>query len=563
LCYIAPVSSRRFVALAAALGAAVGLVLTAPLALHIRSRVLEDGTYDAYQFLWNLWWVRESLCRLHTSPFHTRYLFYPEGTGLFFHTLSSSLGVASIPLQAVAGLVAAHNVLVIAAPVLTTLTTALLAREVTGDGWAALAAAPVAATSAIAVWFAPVLYLDCLYLVTGLLWCWWRAQRLRRWRDIVLVLLVLAALVFASPEYALIALALLALDSIARMLGPRAVAPRWGRGMAAFWGIAALGLGTLAVVVLAVPAAPPPPEQLTRASGYAAGLVTPPWLIAPPFAFFTILYLGTVPLALVPAAIWWQPRRAAYWVAATCAAALLAMGPYIRWHHPLAGLEPPFPEIIPPGILPGPYWILLRLVPGVAFFRAPYRWIVGAEVAIAVVAALGIAGLRQWVDGARRPVLTAAALALVLAGAALDVRGLRAPLAGARVPAAYAALRDDPDSAAVLELPAGMAENRFAAFSSLYMYFQTTHRKFLLDGTVARLPLGRRVVIERTPEELLGLPFVKYVVLHRDLLTLAYPSGREQAREIERRLATAGELVARDGAIDVYRLRTFHAAAVQ
>ena len=171
------VPPRRFVPLAAGLGALTALALTWPLPVMLRSAVLEDGSYDAYQFIWNVWWMCESLVRLHTNPFFTHLLFYPTGIGLLFHTLSASIGLLSIPLQLVlpGGVLTAHNVLVIAAPALTVVAVALLAREVTGDAWAALVGALAAAIDPIAVWFLPVLYLDCLWLPALLVWTWWRA----------------------------------------------------------------------------------------------------------------------------------------------------------------------------------------------------------------------------------------------------------------------------------------------------------------------------------------------------------------------------------------------------
>src|SRR5262249_33101873 len=153
--------------------------------------VLDDGSFDAYQFLWNLWWVRESVGRLHTNPFFTRDLFYPDGAPLLFHTFSFSLGLASWPLQAMGGLVAAHNVLVLAAPALAVVCTALLAHEVTGDPWAALGAGLVAAVNPALVWFLPVLYLSCTYLITALLWAWWRLHRRRGAGDVVLAVALL------------------------------------------------------------------------------------------------------------------------------------------------------------------------------------------------------------------------------------------------------------------------------------------------------------------------------------------------------------------------------------
>ena len=90
----------RFVLLALVVGGSVSLVLTHPLALHPASTELDDGTLDCFQFIWNVWWMRVSLLDLHTNPFFTRYLFYPQGVSLLFHTLSASLGSGEHSLAA-------------------------------------------------------------------------------------------------------------------------------------------------------------------------------------------------------------------------------------------------------------------------------------------------------------------------------------------------------------------------------------------------------------------------------------------------------------------------------
>src|SRR5206468_1838567 len=379
----AHVSRERFALAAAAVGVAGGLALTFPLPLQLGRAVLEDGSYDAFQFLWNVWWVRESLVALRTNPFYTRYLFYPEGVPLLFHTFSFALGLASVPLQLTFGLVAAHNLLVIAAPALSVLFAPLLAREVVDDPWAALTAGLVAP----------------------------------------------------------------------RLFG---LERPWARGTLAFWGLAGGGLGALAAAALAAPAAPPPPSHVMVASGYVSGLLSPPWLAPPPARFWTILYLGTVPLLLALAALVRPQRRLAVWLLSFLLPTAMALGPYLHLHNP-------FPDLrLPPGGpkaegVPGPYLLVARWLPLVRFFRAPYRWIVGAQVALAVVSALGLAGLRAAiVRPGTRAAATALALTLVVAGGALDTRGLRAPLASAAIPAAYDGVRADPDPAAILELPSGL-----------------------------------------------------------------------------------------------------------
>ena len=553
-------SERRFAVLALGAGLVTAAVLTFPLPLHLGSAVLEDGTFDAYQFVWNIWWVRESLLGLHRNPFFTSYLFYPDGVPLLFHTFSFSLGLASVPLQLAlpGGALTAHNVLVVAAPALAVLALALLAHELTGDPSAALVGGLAGAVTGTTVWYLPVLYLDCAYLIAFVLWAWWRLHRLARPRDLVLALGLLLALVFASQEYALMALAILGLDSFASLVAPRAfgLPPRWRAGLVAFWGFTALALGALALVAMHAPATAPPADMVLFGSAFAAALLVPPWVVPTPFW----LYLGTGALALAPIALVWGRPTVRFWLAAAVLLSLMALGPYMRWQQPFQG---PPPRLSPGHGFPGPYLVALKVLPLFRFFRAPYRWTVGAQVALGVLAALGVAGVRARIGAASvRAIATAAALALVIGGAVLDLRGLRAPLTEAAVPAAYGTLSADPQPAAVLELPSGLRASGFAAFSSLYMYYQTAHRKYLLEGTVSRLPPDRRLVVERAIDDFAALPYVKWVVLHRDLVPESSLGAQRQVEEVDRLLVSEGELVARDGAIDVYRLRTFRPETV-
>jgi hypothetical protein len=139
---------------------------------------------------------------------------------------------------------------------------------------------------------------------------------------------------------------------------------------------------------------------------------------------------------------------------------------------------------------------------------------------------------------------------------------LRAPLVPATVPRVYDVIANDPDPAALVELPAGGLDRRFALFSSRYMFNQTYHGKFMLDGTISRFPLGRPRFVSRSIEDFATLPYVKYVVVHRDLLAEAREDGRRQAEQIRAVAARQGRIVANDDAIDIYRLDTFRPGSV-
>jgi hypothetical protein len=559
-------SLARFVALCTGVGVLIALWQTHPLVLAPTSTVIDDGTLDAFQFTWNLWWVREALVELHTNPFHTRYLFYPEGIGLLFHTFSSTFGLLSIPLQSIlpGGALTANNVLVMASPVMTVLAVGLLARDVTGDAWAALAGGLVAAMSPVAAWFLPVIYLHCGYLIALCLWAWGRLQRRAHAGWAILTGALVVALVFASAEYAMMALALLALDTVARTVlsRPLGLTRPWWPGTIGFWAVTGAGVLSLALFAGTDPAAPPPMRQLLWASCYVLAFVVPPWLVPPGKTFWSIVYLGTAPLLLLVPAGLLAPRRAAYWLLALAACLLMALGPYLHFTHPMgADMDAP-PAVLDDGGLLGPYALAYELVPLLRYFRAPYRWLVPAQIVLGVLAAVGVAGLRRRLTLRRRGLITAVLLLAVPAWSAFDARGLRAPLREASIPLVYETLRHDPEPSAILELPSGIGP-AFSLRSSLYMYYQTRHRKYLLEGTVSRLPPTHHPLVERRIDDFAALPYVKYVVIHRDLLRHSLPDSRAQVEAVERLLRRDGERLLTGNQIEVYRLRTFRPETVR
>ena len=59
------------------------ILMTWPTVLHLTDGIPGDG-FDGWQNYWNLWWVKEALLVLGTSPYFTDYLYPPIGTNLLF-----------------------------------------------------------------------------------------------------------------------------------------------------------------------------------------------------------------------------------------------------------------------------------------------------------------------------------------------------------------------------------------------------------------------------------------------------------------------------------------------
>jgi len=111
------------------------VLLTWPVAAKLSSEVPGGG--DAWQHIWNLWWVKESLLNLHTNPYQTNLLYYPDGVSLYLHTLVLTAGLIGIPLQLLGlNLIATYNLVLLSSFVLAGYGAYLLCYYLSGSRWA-------------------------------------------------------------------------------------------------------------------------------------------------------------------------------------------------------------------------------------------------------------------------------------------------------------------------------------------------------------------------------------------------------------------------------------------
>src|SRR5437660_1191759 len=74
--------------------------------LHLNAGIV-GGRADGYENLWNDWWLRTALFRLHQSPFFSSWIEYPKGTSLRYHTLNPLGGLIALPLAPLVGQIGA------------------------------------------------------------------------------------------------------------------------------------------------------------------------------------------------------------------------------------------------------------------------------------------------------------------------------------------------------------------------------------------------------------------------------------------------------------------------
>ena len=96
----------------------IALGMTWPLVLHLTS-VIPGVEGDATSFVWAFGWAKTALIDLHVNPFRTDFVYYPLGGATQLMWAVSLIAFVSIPLQYLAGLIPAYNILYLAATVLT------------------------------------------------------------------------------------------------------------------------------------------------------------------------------------------------------------------------------------------------------------------------------------------------------------------------------------------------------------------------------------------------------------------------------------------------------------
>jgi hypothetical protein len=483
------------------------VLMTWPLATVFTTR-LPDGT-DGWQYLWNLWWMKTALVDLHTSPFHTPYLYYPYGVSLYFDTLTPLLGVISIPLQ-LAGLTlpTIYNLLVGFSFVGAGYGTYLLVRHLTGDRRAAFVAGLIFA-------FCPyhfahlrghlnLVSLQWLpFYVLALLHAWephpspdpQSTIHNPQWAWAVVAGVWLAVTAYTEWMYALFLGLFTVWFAAWRLVRPHPQ-PGWrvSAGLLGVSGGVALALVSPVLVPMlqearAATYMQASPEELRFFSSdltdaLLPNLFHPLWpdrglavflhyLGRPPAEL--VVFAGYTVLLLSLGAVWRCRHRpeVVFWAWTALGAWVLSLGPtlHIWGHTDFGGWSVPLP------------YTLLEALPFASIFWVPARLMVLTMLALAVLAGYALAALAagggrgraaRW---ARPPLLTGGIGMLILAEF-LPVPYPLLPL-HAETPF-YQEVAREPGRFALLELPLVPAPT--------YLGYQVIHQQPLISGHLSRQP---------------------------------------------------------------------------
>lgn len=114
--------------------AAVAIVFSWPLLLHLGTALTGGPGGDTGVYVWNQWVFRHELIEKGSFPYFTDTLFGPnQRTDLSLHNYTTFADLIAIPLRNVLSLVAAFNVVYLVLMILGAYVTFLLARQVTRD----------------------------------------------------------------------------------------------------------------------------------------------------------------------------------------------------------------------------------------------------------------------------------------------------------------------------------------------------------------------------------------------------------------------------------------------
>jgi hypothetical protein len=470
------VGKARHLGLSVVASALLALGLTWPLGSVMASAFAGSRPLDSWLFIWNLWWVSHAITALHTNPFVTPLLYYPDGAPLYLHTLAFVPGLVAMPVSLLGGPIIAYNVSVLIALALAGCATYWLARRWTGPLGAAVAGLAFAA----APWLLHQLRIGHLNLASA---GWYvlalllllRATDTGRWRDRLLGALGVIAAVLVDWQWAVFLLVAGGVIAVERLWTVRRDRPLLRRRLVDLGAIGLLVTVPLLPLLVAalrfsrsIPATEYEELQIERLK-YSADLLAyvMPQLLHPLWGTHVNAWLVEHPLGAVT-----DGRVAVSLVALALALAALALrrpGVWLWLTIGLVGLVLSLGSTLHIGGvdtgLPLPY-ALLADVPPLSFSRTPARFAVLPTLAVAVLAGIGLEAIarraRRWPRPAAR--LLPAALVGLLAFELLPV-----PYPIEQVPSLELAgqVRAMAGSGAVLELPYGADDTQRMLYQTI------------------------------------------------------------------------------------------------
>lgn len=471
---------------AAAAYLAVACAATWPLITCLGTRLAGAPDTDVFSHVWMHWISREALLESGMLPFRiqTDLLYWPVGGKL--HSSDPLGGLVSVPLQALFGVVASYNLLVLAH--LTFAATAMfaLARRVTGS-------TPAAFVGGLAFGFSPFLLAEACNGSPELLTAGWlpllvlALSRVASTRGFAGVLPAAAILCVASLftwYYGVCACLLLAahclfplqlhgdppLPLTARLRKHAAVLAVFAVGVAPFLALYLDSLSGSSALVYGGSMHKQHALQLPQLSADIGALLVPAASRTEVLDFHLTSYLGMALVALALVGVLRHREGRRFWLLAGGASLALSLGPVLvfRGQHVTVAGHP----------LWMPLALLSEIVPPLGNLHFPRRLLVGALTATAALGAIGVATLMRAAPRRWAPVVAGLCAAAVMADHGLTRQApVPVPTTSAELSPVYETLATGPGEGALLEAPRLTGGNRLSL-----LFAQTIHHRPIQAG---------------------------------------------------------------------------------
>lgn len=517
-----PVKQNRYATIVAALLPWAGYTAGTLFLLRNLLPLITDhlpGNTDGWQNMWNLWWMRFALLDLHTNPFFSDYIYYPNGVSLLFHTYAPLNGALALPFTVALGPLITTNLVIISSFVFT--------------GMAAYALARGLGLGAFEAWLAGAVYTFCNPARWHYLGGGQADQLMMQWMPLYILCLVKVT----SKEYVG--------DPAAPPAPPARLPWKWLLGAALFYafngltnwqffvymsvfsllygiylmfrghgrkerlsairnlaiiaGGAALILSPLLYTTISEALHPaysitPPPGETIDHSFDLTTYFTPnksnpiwgDWAAEQNFpgnqygSVHGVSNAGYLPMLLAVVGLVFYGRKMYQWAIFGLVFAVLSLGPILHFN----GAD----SFGPNGIeIPMPYQ-LLQKIPFFNISRDPARFSLTAFLCLGLLAGFGWRALRQrftFVSAPGRTGYAAMAMAMVLAAIITvgEFSTITYPITTQPIPQFFYTLRQDPQTYALVEVP--IIDKDYAEYTEALI---SIHHKQIMGGQTARKP---------------------------------------------------------------------------
>ncbi len=484
---------------------AMAIVVFYPLALNMGSTIPGTGG-DAYQNLWDIWWVGYATFTLHASIWYTPLVFPPLGASLVFQTMMPIGSLISAIFQPL-GLTVAYDIMFFVSFAASALAVFVLAHYLTKNSYASFIAGTIFSFSAFHVAHA-VSHIDWMFIAFAPLSIYFflrildAGKKTEYWAALGLGVSFVLSAFMGDIQQAIIVLISFAAISVVYLALQRNrilnINFLKSMGIALAVALAAGSFGFVPIIqAITAPNALSTINMLNTVQNEQAWSVNLLSFFVPspfngilngnasvnstifgPDPTETVAYIGYSALALALYAVYKRPRKALLWLFLVIVFGWFALGPSLQ----IGGVQTGIPTL----------YSLYRSVPLLNVLREPGRFDLIVSIAFSVLAAIGIKTLfeARKFSSNYKIVLSAAVVAIYVAEASGIMVGAvaAASTTSVNVPQVYYGIGQTAGNFTVLNLPAlpNPYSNTPALYQGKALFYTTVTRKPTVSGYLTR-----------------------------------------------------------------------------